>query len=285
MSAEAGKATATFFNVRFAYSSHQILRPGLRSATQTSRESDLEIEAHELRWRRFSDARNVASFLPLIAGLIVLSAAFAFYEVSAEKRGLQQELDRQPELARRQMAAKVLVDAVEPAPSRGARSPTCGGNRPALFNTNGDRVLGIAIYDKLGKPAGGHPKGGGDGSRIGHLRRGTGPSTGHRQARSCGRHAAACVCRAAVSRPATSWGAGPGPGCERDRRAGRQGDPRHAVARRRAGDADCREPDGHSRQCRRPDPARGRVDSIGPCRQARAGVVALSGRSLSAARA
>ena len=32
--------------------------------------------------------------LPLIGGLIVLSAAFAFYEVSAEKRGLQQELDR-----------------------------------------------------------------------------------------------------------------------------------------------------------------------------------------------
>jgi alpha,alpha-trehalose-phosphate synthase [UDP-forming] len=82
--------------------------------------------------------------LPLIGGLIVLSAAFAFYEVSAEKRGLQQELDR-----RAAATAAGLVDAVEPALARGAIADM--RRIVQRFNSD-DRVLGIAIYDKLGTP-------------------------------------------------------------------------------------------------------------------------------------
>jgi trehalose-6-phosphate synthase len=82
--------------------------------------------------------------VPLIGGLIAFWAAFAFYQVSAEKRGLQKDLDR-----RAAAIAAGLVDAVEPALVRGAIADL---RRIAQrFNTD-DRVLGIAIYDRLGPP-------------------------------------------------------------------------------------------------------------------------------------
>src|ERR1700686_3154073 len=82
--------------------------------------------------------------LPLIGGLIVLSAAFAFYQVSAEKRGLQKELDR-----RAAAMAAGLLDSVEPALARGAIADL---RRIAQRFNSDDRVLGIAVYDTLGTP-------------------------------------------------------------------------------------------------------------------------------------
>jgi alpha,alpha-trehalose-phosphate synthase [UDP-forming] len=82
--------------------------------------------------------------LPLIGGLIVVSVAFAFYQVSAEKRGLQQELDR-----RATAMAAGLLDAVEPALSGGAIADL---RRIAQRFNSDDRVLGIAIYDRSGTP-------------------------------------------------------------------------------------------------------------------------------------
>src|ERR1700730_7824790 len=83
-------------------------------------------------------------FVPLIGCLVVLAVAFAFYQVSVEKRGLQRELDH-----RAAAVAAGLADAVESALARGAIADL---RRIAQRFSNDDRVLGIAIYDRAGMP-------------------------------------------------------------------------------------------------------------------------------------
>jgi trehalose-6-phosphate synthase len=83
-------------------------------------------------------------FLPLIGCLVVLAVAFAFYQVSVEKRSLQKELDR-----RAAAVAAGLADATESALARGAIADL---RRIAQRFSNDDRVLGIAVYDSEGLP-------------------------------------------------------------------------------------------------------------------------------------
>src|SRR5713101_506274 len=86
---------------------------------------------------------NLRFLVPLIVGLVVLSTAFAFYQVSMEKRSLRGELER-----RAATLAESLVDSVEPLLARGA---TVDLRRIVQRNSNQERVLGIAIYDESGK--------------------------------------------------------------------------------------------------------------------------------------
>jgi trehalose 6-phosphate synthase len=79
---------------------------------------------------------------PLIGGLVLLSAAFAFYQVSMEKRGLRSEFQR-----RVSTLAESLVDTAQPLLARGAVADL---RRIVQRNTNQERVLGMAIYDESG---------------------------------------------------------------------------------------------------------------------------------------
>ena len=86
---------------------------------------------------------NFRFLVPLIGGLVVLSAAFAFYQVSVENRSLRSELDR-----RAATLAESLVDIVEPLLARRAETDL---RRIVQRNSNQERVLGIAIYDESGQ--------------------------------------------------------------------------------------------------------------------------------------
>ena len=86
---------------------------------------------------------NLRFLVPLIAALVVLSAAFAFYQVSMEKRSLRSEFER-----RVSTLAESLVDTVEPLLARGAVADL---RRIVQRNMNQERVLGMAIYDGSGK--------------------------------------------------------------------------------------------------------------------------------------
>jgi trehalose-6-phosphate synthase len=79
---------------------------------------------------------------PLIGGLVVLSAVFAFYQVSMEKRGLRIEFER-----RVTTLAEGLVDTAQPLLARGAVAEL---RRIVQRNSNQERVLGMAIYDESG---------------------------------------------------------------------------------------------------------------------------------------
>ena len=87
---------------------------------------------------------NVRFLLPLIAGLVVLSVSFAMYQASAERRGLERELDRRAETM-----ADGLMEPVDGALARGSVADL--QRLAQRFNVDG-RVLGVAIYDKMGAP-------------------------------------------------------------------------------------------------------------------------------------
>jgi trehalose 6-phosphate synthase len=79
----------------------------------------------------------------LIAGLGVLSVAFAIYQTSMEKRSLWREFER-----RVSAQAEGLADTVEPVLAKGAVADL---RTLVQRNSRQERVLGMAIYDESGQ--------------------------------------------------------------------------------------------------------------------------------------
>jgi trehalose 6-phosphate synthase len=88
--------------------------------------------------------RSSLRFLgPVLGGLVVLSAAFAFYQVSIERRGLRNEFER-----RVSSLAEGLVETAQPLLAKGAVNEL---RRVVQRNSNQERILGMAIYDNDGR--------------------------------------------------------------------------------------------------------------------------------------
>ena len=80
---------------------------------------------------------------PLLGILLMLSAAFAFYQVSMEKRGLRTEFER-----RVTTLAEGLAEVAQPLLAKNANADL---QRIVQRNSNQERILGMAIYDALGR--------------------------------------------------------------------------------------------------------------------------------------
>jgi trehalose-6-phosphate synthase len=88
--------------------------------------------------------RNSLRFLvPVLAMLVGISAAFALYQVSMEKRGLRNEFER-----RVSTLAEGLVETARPLLERQALGEL---RRIVQRNSNQERILGMAIYDEEGR--------------------------------------------------------------------------------------------------------------------------------------
>jgi trehalose 6-phosphate synthase len=87
--------------------------------------------------------RSLRFLIPLLSALIALSAAFAFYQVSMEKRGLRAEFER-----RVSTLAEGLAQTAQPFLARRSDADL---RRIVQRNSNQERILGMAIYDDDGR--------------------------------------------------------------------------------------------------------------------------------------
>jgi trehalose-6-phosphate synthase/uncharacterized membrane protein affecting hemolysin expression len=86
---------------------------------------------------------NLRLLVPLLAVLALLSASFAYYQVSMERDSLRNEFER-----RVSTLAEGLVETAQPLLAKGAFADL---RRIVQRNSNQERILGMAIYDDEGR--------------------------------------------------------------------------------------------------------------------------------------
>jgi uncharacterized membrane protein affecting hemolysin expression len=86
---------------------------------------------------------NLRLLVPLLAVLGLLSASFAYYQVSMERGSLRNEFER-----RVSTLAEGLVETAQPLLAKGAFADL---RRIVQRNSNQERILGMAIYDDEGR--------------------------------------------------------------------------------------------------------------------------------------
>jgi trehalose 6-phosphate synthase len=86
---------------------------------------------------------NLRLLVPLLAVLALLSASFAYYQVSMERGSLRNEFER-----RVSTLAEGLVETAQPLLAKGAFADL---RRVVQRNSNQERILGMAIYDDEGR--------------------------------------------------------------------------------------------------------------------------------------